>query len=258
MQGLKKLDIKRFNGAEFIDTTDEVSEEVSLAIRINQDLVLYLNCSPLDLEELILGHLFTAGIINRLQDILQLDVQYSAEDPGVQSITAEVTIAASIPAIKRTGTTSGVIAAAVFKGLDEDRRQLTLNLKTILKLPDLFVRTDTLFLKTGGTHSVALIRGTETLVVKEDIGRHNALDKVIGFAVKHEVDLKECLLLLSGRIASEMLLKAMRAEIAAVVSKSAPTLMSIHLAKENDVTLIGFLRNGQFNLYHQSKHHQFI
>ena len=106
---------------------------------------------------------------------------------------------------------------------------------------------------TGGTHSAALSDGKDILVFREDIGRHNAIDKVVGYALVKNVTLKNTLLITSGRISSEVLFKVRKGGIPMVVSKSAPTNQAVKLAREMDITLIGFARGSRMNVYNGEK-----
>lgn len=252
MKALKKLDIKKFDGSEFIDFKDEVIDEVSVSLLINNEREIILNCSPINLEELVMGHLYTTGQILNKDDVMSLDIKDSEIGPK-----AYVQLKNSVSGLKQTGTTSGMIVSKPFYGMNYMQPELELDIKSILNLTNIFTEEDTLFRRTGGTHSVALIKNNEIIAIYEDIGRHNALDKVIGHAILNDLDLSTSILLLSGRIASEMLIKAMRAGVSTVISKSAPTTMSVKLSKENNVTVIGFLRNGKFNLYNLSSNHIF-
>lgn len=253
MKALKKLDIKKYDGSEFIDLKDEVIEEVSVSLLVNNEREIVLNCSPINLKELVIGHLFTTGQILRKDDVLNIRINDSEFEPKVY-----IQLKDEITGLKKIGTTSGMIVSKPFDKMDLNQPELELDIKSILNLTNIFMEDETLFRRTGGTHSVALVRNNKILAMFEDIGRHNALDKVIGYAILNDIDLSTSTVLLSGRIASEMLIKAMRAGVSAVISKSAPTTLSVKLAKENNVTIIGFLRNGKFNLYNLSSNHKFV
>ena len=112
-----------------------------------------------------------------------------------------------------------------------------------------FNKRSELFLETGGVHSCGLYYGSKMLMFEEDIGRHNALDKIIGKALKEDIDLKDKMVFTSGRISSEILIKTAKREISTIVSRSAPTSLAIDMAKELRINLIGFVRGEKLNIY---------
>ena len=116
---------------------------------------------------------------------------------------------------------------------------------------DSFENPGPLFVETGCAHSCALIHQGKVLCHIEDIGRHNALDKVIGYALKHQISLKNSYIFTSGRISKDYLQKVIAAGIPLAVSRAAVTANAVELAKEKNVTLLGFIRKDSGNLYHE-------
>jgi len=115
-----------------------------------------------------------------------------------------------------------------------------------------FSKSSELFTETGGVHSAAISDGKEILVFREDIGRHNAVDKVIGSLVLAGITLSDKILLTSGRISSEIITKVIYAGVPVIISKSAPTQKAIEYAIKENITLIGFARGNSFNIYSNS------
>ena len=105
------------------------------------------------------------------------------------------------------------------------------------------------FHQSGGTHTAAIASGKKIIYQLEDIGRHNALDKVIGRALLKEINLKDKILLTSGRISSEMIIKVLKQGIPFLVSRSAPTGAALKIAGSKNITLLGFCRGKRFNIY---------
>ena len=140
--------------------------------------------------------------------------------------------------------------------LSETVREATPLKKVCLKeifaiAKDFFENPGPLFSETGCAHSCALIHQGKVLCHIEDIGRHNALDKVIGYALKHQISLKNSYIFTSGRISKDYLQKVIAAGIPLAVSRAAVTANAVELAKEKNVTLLGFIRKDSGNLYHE-------
>jgi len=112
-----------------------------------------------------------------------------------------------------------------------------------------FRSTSALFMKTGGVHSAALADSNGILLFSEDIGRHNAVDKLIGKAFLANIPVEDKILLSSGRISGEIMTKVIRNHIPIMISRTAPTCMSITYAEDHGVTLIGFARSNRMNIY---------
>ncbi len=127
----------------------------------------------------------------------------------------------------------------------------TLDPRVLLQLPEKFAAAQKTFQRTGGLHACALFdAGGELILLREDVGRHNALDKLIGHQLlAQQLPLGKHILLLSGRVSFEMTQKALAAGIAVIAAISAPTSLAIEFARANRQTLIGFLRGETMNVY---------
>ena len=120
---------------------------------------------------------------------------------------------------------------------------------TILSLMNDFRNMSKNFLLTGGVHSAAIADPENIIIFREDIGRHNAIDKIIGHVVLSNKSFNKKIIITSGRISSEILLKVLKCEIPVIVSKSAPTNRAIEICRETGITLIGFARGNRMNIY---------
>ena len=122
--------------------------------------------------------------------------------------------------------------------------------EVILRAPDLLRGSQVAFETTGGLHAAALFDGQGSLrVIREDVGRHNAVDKVVGWGVQAGIDFTRCFLLVSGRVSFEIMQKALAAGIPAVAAISAPSSLAVEFAEQSGQTLVAFLRPPSFNLY---------
>ncbi len=126
---------------------------------------------------------------------------------------------------------------------------MTVSASQIFALAKKFQLSSETYRSTGGVHSAALCNNTGILVFAEDIGRHNAIDKIFGRCLLDGIPTDDCMIITSGRIASEILLKVARRHIPLIISKSAPTELGVRLAGDFGITLIGFVRGKRMNVY---------
>jgi FdhD protein len=216
--------------------------------------------TPGDDEELVAGFLFSEGIISRREDLLALRMP---EDTATERNLVRVTLdpgvrLAEINAARRfsAGSACGVCGKASItqlrrRGLRRPKAALLFDPEILCQLPPILRETQAVFVRTGGLHAAALFAPTgELLVLREDIGRHNAVDKVIGWALLGgHLPLSGHVLLVSGRGGFEIVQKTIAAGIPLLASVSAPSSLAVQLARELGLTLIGFLRGRRFVIY---------
>ncbi len=211
--------------------------------------------------ELAAGFLYTEGVVPGREGIRRIG--YCVDAPQSYNTVTVYLAAERVPELggaQRYGTISsacGVCGKASLEALhlrglrplapDE----LAVELETLLRLPDALRAAQRTFSRTGGLHAAGLFTTAgEAMVVREDVGRHNAVDKVIGWAVlKDRVPLTDSLLVVSGRAGYEIVQKAVAAGIPAVCAVSAPSSLAVDVAAEFGVTLVGFLRGRRANVY---------
>ncbi len=254
--------ILKFSGSEIQETDDLLAVEEPLEIRIefyNGKEWILKNLSvtmrtPGNDKELVAGFLFTEGIIS---DITQIA---SIQSPGKNIITVSLKKEISFePAnLERhfyTSSSCGVCGKTSIEAIRTTKKsRLESNVK--IHSSNLFLITDKLlkhqdaFGKTGGIHGCAFFNNMGDLIeAKEDVGRHNALDKLIGSLLLQEKKAHELILLLSGRASFELIQKAAMMHVNIVTAVGAPSSLAVELAREKEMTLIGFLKNNRFNIY---------
>jgi len=221
-----------------------VIEEVPIAVLVNGRHILTAMTSPVMLREFVIGYLYTERIISSLEDIESIRI----DDTKISVLTKnpfEILVSKKTVLSGCGGTSSfldsthlphapqgfllspGVIQAAVKAGLTSD-----------------------LHTETGGIHIVGLFNKEGAAIrIVEDIGRHNALDRAIGSALEAGIDLSETFVICSGRISSEMARKSIIAGIPIVASRGATTTLAVAIAKQANLTLIGFVRSNKMNIY---------
>lgn len=257
MEQVKVIKIKE-DKRETVD--DFVVEEVPLTLILDGEELLTLLCMPQDLEDLGVGFLFTAGFIKDSRDVEKIVID---QERWTANITLREESKVKDLVFKRLYT-SGCGKGALFYNVADivHRSKNTSALKiSVLKVKDLmfsFQKMSELYLKTGGVHSAGLtsvIQDTKEniLVFREDIGRHNALDKVIGRGLKDKMDFPSSVMITSGRVSSEVIFKIQKCRIPMIISRSAPTNQAVKLALDMGITLVGFARGNRMNVYSGEK-----
>lgn len=199
--------------------------EHSIKVLINGQLEMKFLCLPQFLPELILGHLVTEGYLCRAEDVLSVII-----------------------------SPTGASAAVTLKRLSEpepmpDVIPVPWNAEWVFALADRFAAGMPLHELTCATHSCFLAIGNKLLFQCEDIGRHNAIDKAVGYALMNGIDLHTCLLYTSGRMPADMAAKAIRAGIPLLASKGSPTVSAIALARQHQLTLLCAARKDRMKLF---------
>lgn len=242
----------------FITRTGETSTEQSavltehqIDVYINEQLTMKLICTPQHLTELVLGRLLSEGIIRTTADVSLIYICESGR-------RAKVMLAESADAPRRDFVAPTPTCCTGNRILNGDfLRQETLtpvkpiawSPEEIFTLADRFNEDTPLHKLTGAIHSCFLARGNELLFSCEDIGRHNALDKVIGYALRNDIDLTGCIAYSSGRLPTDMVEKAIRAGLPILCTKANPTAEAMQLATACSLTLIGCARPQHLRQY---------
>lgn len=231
---------------------DPIVIETQLNILVNDIEFATLVCSPAAYNELAIGYLISEGILKEYTDLLRISCDI--EGKVVKVYTAEPVSLTDNACYRQVNSCAGKGKQGLYIIPDENTRQ-TIDLTVQFRPEHFFTMLErlenqcTTFHLTGGTHSAALGCQGELLVMYEDIGRHNAVDKVLGYAFLNKIPLHDKCLVLSGRVAAEILLKAARSKMPLVLSRSASTLRAVDLAEKIGITVVGFARGERFNVY---------
>ncbi|MEN8694495.1 MAG: formate dehydrogenase accessory sulfurtransferase FdhD [Akkermansiaceae bacterium] len=239
---------------EELETSDHLAVEEPLQVVIDGRALAVLMRTPGDDEFLVMGFLKTEGIIKKPAEISRIDLEARENHAFVfLSDGCEVEwerMTRHLFAASSCGLCGKATIDAILQDHDELKNELKLEKQILLGAPDTMRAAQRTFDSTGGLHASGLFDTHGTLLMlKEDIGRHNALDKVIGLASHQEVDFSQTFLLLSGRISFELMQKSLAAGIPLVAGISAPSSLAVEFAQDSGQTLIGFLRPPTFNLY---------
>ena len=230
---------------------EEILNEHLMDIYINEQLTMKLICVPQYLTELTLGRLLTEGIIKRTDEIKSVYICEQGRRARVHLAQDTSYDANTVVELTPSCCTGNHIFNDYFVRHNELHpvNPIPWKYSWIFTLAERFTRGLPLHEQTWCTHSCFLAKEDKLIFQCEDIGRHNALDKAIGYALRHNIDLSQCIVYSSGRIPTDMVIKAIRAGIPILASKAVPTEDAVILAKEYNLTLICAARRDCMRLY---------
>ncbi len=262
------------NKFENIDDLISIEEPLEISLKfkesdkwINQSLSITMR-TPGDDEDLVRGFLYNEQIITNIGDIDSIESygdkvgQYNIQNKILATLNNSKNI--NIAKIKRdflTNSSCGVCGKSSLDALEIIKKNKTnssepkIKKEVIVKSPDILREGQSEFSKTGGIHASGLFTSNGELVaVREDVGRHNALDKLIGCALKNnQIDPKTQFITCSGRLNFELVQKVLMTDIGIMIGVGAPTSLAIDLANKFDITLVGFVKRDSFNIYTNNK-----
>ncbi|MDQ0046694.1 FdhD protein [Paenibacillus polymyxa] len=249
-----KREILRYRDGQIKRFEDTVVTEHPVTIKINQQEFATMVCTPEYVEDMAVGFLASEGVIQRYDDIEDIWVQ---EKEGFVHIKTRrmnefyqnfhsKRYITSCCGKSRQGFYF-INDAKVAKRMNDTH--VTLSFDDCFRLMNLMQNSALTFQETGGVHNAALCDKDGMILSRIDIGRHNALDKIYGHCLKHDIVLQDKIIVFSGRISSEILLKVAKIGCEVVLSKSAPTELALELAEDLGITTVGFIRSRSLNVY---------
>ena len=233
-----------FSGEEWSKTPVPLPCEMSLTIYVNGQELVTILCTPTRLNCLVLGFLYSEGIISSTHEVASMRICEDDSTADVKLSKTDFTMPQ-----RRTltsGCGSGVSFGAREQKVDSD---LTVTPVEVLALMKQLHQQQNLFQQCGGIHCSALCDRKQILVAAEDIGRHNTLDKILGECLLKGQSTRDCILLTTGRISSEMLLKAAKMQVPVVVSRGSPTERAIVLGRDLNITVVGYARGSRLSAF---------
>jgi FdhD protein len=246
--------ILKYDGKRMVDETDEVAAEFPLTIVLNGEEFATLVCSPDHLKEMVVGFLASEGII-RLpnKDIKSVTIDESKGFAYVE-LHFKPNLSHQLHSKRYIGSCCGKSRQSFYftsdvKTAKTSRSKVILTPEQCVYLMETMQNKSVVFKQTGGVHNAALCDVNGVLLTRTDIGRHNALDKLYGFCLMNQVPIYDKILVFSGRISSEILIKAAKIGVGILLSKSAPTDLALQTADELHITTVGFIRGGTLNIY---------
>jgi FdhD protein len=214
-------------------------EETPVSLIINGKKNLTFMCTPSNLNELAAGHLYSSGIIHSIEDIYSLAACADMKQISIKMADNIDDGGFQLNTVLASSCGSGSQFNEKFFEKPKNESSYTISLSKIKELAIEMFSNAELYKEHGGVHCAALSDGNEILALREDVGRHNAVDKVIGKGVFLGTDFKSSIIMTTGRISTDMILKAVNAGTPIVVSRSIPTTMAYEIAEKLGVTIIG-------------------
>ncbi|MFD6443245.1 formate dehydrogenase accessory sulfurtransferase FdhD [Peribacillus sp. NPDC060186] len=251
---VKRREILRFTNGNIKSTEDIIVTEFPVTVKINEQEFVTMVCTPEYIQDMVIGYLASEGIIRKYEEIKDIWVQEKEGyihvkidklNPYYQNFQNKRYIT-SCCGMSRQGFVF-VNDALTAKKMNEIRVKLSID--DCFRLMNNLQISATIFQDTGGVHNAALCDINGFMLSRMDIGRHNALDKIYGYCLKNNISIGNKIIVFSGRISSEILLKVAKIGCEVVLSKSAPTELALQLAEELGITTVGFIRNQSLNIY---------
>jgi FdhD protein len=269
---IRELDYIEFDGQRATHVVRPVIAETPWVLYVNRRELVTFMCSPVGLQQLALGFLLSEGLIGGLDDIWQIKI-YLDEDrvymyfpeAGIDGELAiptceeaaggiDVRLRHPLPArSEKRVLTSGCGGGMTFDDLSGERPPLQSDVRISTGQVSALMRqlneAAALYRTSRGVHTSALSDGEKLLVLAEDVGRHNTLDKIRGACLLGGLSTRDRIVISSGRLSSEMVTKARKMEAPIVISRTSPTALSVRLARAWNMTLIGYVRGRQLRVY---------
>lgn len=253
-EAIETYEVVEFKNEQFHKDKQMISEEMPLTVYLNGRETTTMLCSPVDQKYLVIGFLISEGMIQTLEDIKELVIN---EEDGLVHVEADlVEREASDSYLRRCLTTCCGRGRAGFYFANDHKTTNYIDSKTQFSAADILKSTATLLheasathSKTYGVHSGAIVKHGELILYSEDIGRHNIFDKLYGKCLEQNMSMEDKMLVFSGRISSEILIKVSKIGIPCVIAKSVPTTLALEMGKELGITIVGRIRHESFFVY---------
>ena len=243
-----------FSGNEMRRVDVTVSAEYLVTVKLNNNPYVSIACSGSDMEFLAVGHLISEGIVSSIKDIKKIDIDENSLEINISLVNNDELLERLF---RIHSIASGCGHGRSF-GIENEMPGIAnlpeIEAETITSCMKRFLKSSELHMLTRGVHSAALYRNDgEEMVFFDEIGRHNAVDKILGFAAKNNIALSNTMILSTGRVSSEIIYKMVFSSAPVIVSKSSPTSLSIELAKKHNIMMIAKVRGNTFCIFQGSE-----
>lgn len=253
MEPINTLDIFRYRGGQWCREQDQIIREVPITLYVNGKRYITRLATPQHVEELALGYLVAEGYLTSAQEVKALKV--GVDQDWVRVDVKHDAIPRGGNSLRQTPWSRGDGDSIIFglqdaRGLPEIDSDLVISPLTVGLLAEELQEYSRLFRETGGVHGAALASEKGDIILfREDIGRHNAIDKLVGGSLLNALDCRNKIFLTSGRVSYDTMYKTAKMGVPIIISPSAPTDMAVQMARCLRMTLVGFARGKGFNVY---------
>jgi FdhD protein len=245
---VRELNVFSCDGKTMTKITARIVREAALDVRVNGKKTAVIACAGNHLEELAAGFLRSEKMILRKKDIEEIEVDEKKYRVNIILKNKRDAAETFVKNIASSGARGRSAASLTLQPLSP-YLDIVIEAKIALRLMDGLLEKSILHNETHGTHCSALARRGNIVALREDIGRHNTIDMLGGYALFHNVKLSSTLLLTTGRISAEIVYKVWNLGIPIIISHSAPTTKALELVRRANITLIGYVRGGRMNIY---------
>ncbi len=254
MEPIFQTEVTKVRGDKKFTVTDTLIREIKLEIYVNNERVTALMGVPVDLMELAVGYLMSENIINKVSDITKTELV----DVDTKIFKAYIEAKVNKKNIERLDTDGVIVSGCgkalstqISKAIDATVIQSDYSIKADLLYKEMqeFYTQCPLYEQTGCVHTAKIYIDEENYFIGEDIAQHNTIDKVVGKALLAGAEVKNAFLMVSGRLSSEMVAKAVMHQIPILASRTASTCRGVNIADKFGLTLIGFVRGEKMNIY---------
>lgn len=209
----------------FWNHEDYLVVEEAYKLSVEGRYIHSLYCCPTDMEELVVGNLAAQGVIQNASQVGSIDIRGHEIEVRLRDVNQDIS------------------------GSADSNDSVFCYARDVLELMKQHLAASELHKMTGGVHLMGLARGNQIIAARQDVGRHNALDKLFGYCLLNNIDLRDKMLLSSGRVSHEIMQKVVAMGIKIIISRAAVTSLAVQVALENGVTVLGFTRGSRFNIY---------
>ncbi|MBA4493798.1 formate dehydrogenase accessory sulfurtransferase FdhD [Paenactinomyces guangxiensis] len=245
--------ILKYDGTSLNKQEDEIVSEYPLTIVVNGEEFATLVCTPTDLEDMAIGFLAAEGVLRLPDEIKSVTIDEKRGFAYVE-LKNQQPVGKEFYSKRFIGSCCGKSRQSFYFYNDVTTAKTVvskthISVEQCFHLMRLLQQSSSYFQATGGVHNAALCDKNSILISRTDIGRHNTLDKIYGHWMRNRIPLHDKLIVFSGRISSEVLLKTAKIGVGIILSKSAPTDLALKMADELGITVVGFIRGNTCNVY---------